>query len=195
MLGKDSNAIRPWLPGIAVLLAYVIFIAVPLHRERMRTIHALRKQVAVAEQLSIRLKSEPELSVSANGIDASGIDANEIDATTLLSQPVSMTSNDLPAEGSNRTNVQTFNQLLAIFQTNGLDFVSAIADRVDQPRAQDTVMHRVTLTGSFSNLLSALKSIETSIPNAATTEVIMERPSPSETCNWELGFRFSEGIQ
>ena len=186
MLARHGRGQRKYLllPGIAVGIAYAAFCALPQYREIRGVWAESESQSAANDQLSLRVEALSE------NAERFGSEAGE------LTGPVDEAPAALhlvSAERSERTYIQAFAQVLAAFRSMQVDCTAAKSDL--SGREYSAVAQRVSLTGSFANVLAAMEAIEAEIPHALAAELSMERIEATAPCRWEIAFQFSEGTE
>ena len=179
----NTQRIRFLIPCVAFVIVYVAFFAIPQSAETARVTAEVRRKTLENEQLSSRLKSQLQIMTCHDDV-----------AADLGSAPTIQTSLD-----SNRTHqsrVQVFARVHSVLVSHGIERISAKPDTpVDPGDGADKAMHRVSFSGSFQTVLTALESINDCMPQAAVVALTMNRAASSELCEWELGFRFAEAIR
>lgn len=186
MLTRDTYAryVRLLSPGIAIVVAYGWFGALPQHRELRQTRAEAQEKSAAVEQLRLRVRGLPvavEPHASAPG------------ALTSLTPGDLAEPHFISVEKSEPTFIQLFAQVLAAFRSRA---VSCTSSRPDLGQAEERGGAQiVTLTGDFADVLDSMKAIEADTPHALAAEFSMERAEPTDPCRWQITFRFSEGTE
>ena len=179
----NTQRIRFLIPCVAVVIVYVAFFAIPQSAETARVTAEVRRKTLENEQLSSRLKSQLQNMTCHDGV-----------AADLASARTIQTSAD--ADPAYQSRVQVFARVHSVLVSHGIGQISAQPDNpTESGEGASHGVHRVSFSGSFQTVLTALESINDCVPQAAVVALTMHRAASSELSEWEIGFRFTEAIR
>ena len=179
MFGSSSflSTARLLLPAIAIVILYTAFFAIPRQREISRVATETQRQSNEIKKLrNQRLAQQNDL------IQCQTDNRKTTDNDATLTQPVSQ-------KDGQASKVREFSELLSIFKTHQMECTSVELVRDETSEASNESTHCVSLNGSFYDMLSALKSIELSLPFALTTELSMAHSDPAKECHWKISLQ------
>lgn len=179
----NSQRMRFLMPGVAVLIVYMAFFALPQSAETARIADEVRRITQENKQLSGRLKSQVPHATRRDDVAA------QFDTSaTILTSP--------DAAGNRQSRVQVFARVHSVLVSHGIEHISAKPDdSVGASEGSDSTIHRVSFSGGFQTVLTALESINDSISQASVVVLTMNRAANSGMSQWEIGFRFREEIR
>ena len=181
----DRSDIRrhaaPLLPAVSLLFFYILLNEWPRRGELYQLRQTLKAEVTAVEELRTQ--------VTARYADIERSEARMPTPSTQVSS-TSVTDRRIAVEGSKRSVVQTFAQVLATFQRHGLKCVATSMGQPDGPKAPKRLgTHCFSLVGGFPPMLAAMKEIGTDLPQIATTELTMKPMAQSDPCVWTVSFK------
>ena len=178
---SNSNALRMLLPGIAIAIFYTAFFALPQYRELQRITDQSKSKADAVSDLNNRIA---QLSAARS--------RQSIERETLVSRidQASSTASDLlrPSESRSITDLA---RVLDIFQQHEITCIAAKALEAG-PTQAEFGGQRVSLAGSFGNMLAAIESIESEVPTATITQLALQHSEPPQPCRWEICLSFEE---
>ncbi len=166
------------VPSLAVVLAYVIFGAIPQRSQGRQIADGLERRTIALDTLRRRAQVQPHDSDIVRMVRGQS-DKN-------VSNPIA----------DSQTAVQSLKKVVHMFQSHGVQCTNIEPGNLDPTHPRSSSMrHRLSLVGSFHDVLAAFASIEANIPHASALILSMNRPEPAEPCQWESEFRFMEALQ
>lgn len=174
-----SKYARLLIAMTAVAVVYTVVTAIGHQQEYRRMTAETARQRASIAQLEQRVGTQSEATLSIE---------NAIVERQSLPSSSATVAEDTDKKIGNRTLVQSIAQVLAAFDSHAVQCVAA--SPVDE--SAETSTHKITLAGSFPDVLASLESIQRQLQDSLVANLSMRCANPNQPCIWELEFRFRE---